>query len=144
MDVVQGGSDIEIHSVLSGPLVKIDDVASLHAVAPVDEPIVSIEGRVVKAKVCGEEGLGGQIFGTTHEPHQPGRAAGMEGVLPRENAEPGALVHGVVDGEDDGHVGRDGVVALVAHGVVELLLGGVHPVRAGGGLVQRNRALSSR
>ena len=48
--------------------------------------------------------------------------------LPLVDVRPRALIHGVVDGYDDLHVQRAGIVVLACHGHVELRLGGVHPV----------------
>lgn len=48
--------------------------------------------------------------------------------LPLLDVRPRALVHGVVDGHDDLHVRRPGIVVLARHGRVKLHLGGIHPV----------------
>ena len=51
--------------------------------------------------------------------------------LPLLDLLPGALVDGVVDGDDSLHVGGARVVALALHGLEEHLLGRVHPVARG-------------
>ena len=48
--------------------------------------------------------------------------------LPLLDVGPRALIHGVVNGYDDLHVRRAGIVVLACHGRVELRLGGIHPV----------------
>jgi len=48
--------------------------------------------------------------------------------LPLLDMRPRALVHGVVDGYDDLHVRRTGIVIFTRHSRVELRLRGVHPV----------------
>lgn len=70
----------------------------------------------------------------SHESHQlhTTTLVATTTVLPTHDLRPRALVDRVVDGDDSLHVWCLGVVVLAVHGVVELLLGWVHPVRAVG------------
>ena len=48
--------------------------------------------------------------------------------LPLLDVRPSALINGVVDGHDDAHIRRLGVVVFAGHRRVELRLGRVHPI----------------
>ena len=56
-----------------------------------------------------------------------------EPFFPVFDLEPGALVDGVVDGDDGGHVGGVGGVVFAFHGFEKHFFGGVDPVLRGGG-----------
>ena len=65
------------------------------------------------------------------------RAAARSGptpALPAQDLVPGALVDGVVDGDDGGHVGGDRGVGFALHGGEEHGFGGVDPVAGRGGV----------
>ena len=61
--------------------------------------------------------------------HTAALVAALPG-LPLEDLLPCALVHGVVYGDDDLHVGLLRIVVLARHGGEELGLGGVYPLTA--------------
>ena len=54
-------------------------------------------------------------------------------MFPTFDLGPGALVDGVVDGDDGRHVGGVRGVVFAAHGFEEHFFRGVDPVRGGGG-----------
>lgn len=115
------------------PPIKINHI--LHPVprtTPLHHPIMPIERRLVPPQPQPPRPR-------THAPAVPretpqlGPAAarvgrGGEAAFPRLDLGPGALVDGVVDGHDGGHVGGGGVVVFAPHGVEEHLFRRVDPV----------------
>ena len=127
-----------VHVVALLALVEVDDVLDLLAAAAFDDPVVSVEGFLGAhdggVPFCfGAQGAGAQ----TLEGEEFGAAAGLGRVaFPLLDEVPGALVDGVVDGDDAadalGEVLRTRARGVFAHdGVEELSLRGVDPVPAG-------------
>ena len=108
--------------------IKVNHILNLCAAA-IHDPVVAIKWRLVSHQTLPAR-PGRQAGAEAGERSQLGAATGFGAAafLPDLDFVPGALVDGVVDGDNGTHVWGGGVVGFAAHGVEEHLLRGVDPV----------------